>query len=109
MQNEQRTLYFGGTILTMDRRTPKTEALLVEMGRVVALGTVEDLVEYAMGADLRDLRGATLMPAFVDGLPLSTRKGHGYGTRSIRYMTERLGGHCQFSAQEGLFILRVVL
>ena len=67
MQNEQRTLYFGGTILTMDRRTPKTEALLVEKGRVVALGTVEDLVEYAMGADLRDLRGATLMPAFVDG------------------------------------------
>ena len=49
------------------------------------------------------------VPTFVDGLPLSDRKGHGCGTRSIRYMTERLGGHCQFSVQEGVFILRVVL
>ena len=46
---------------------------------------------------------------FADGLPISGKKGHGYGTQSIRYMTERLGGNCQFSQQGDTFILRVVL
>lgn len=46
---------------------------------------------------------------FVNGLPLSEKKGHGYGTQSIRYLTERLGGNCQFSQHQDVFILRVVL
>ena len=46
---------------------------------------------------------------FADGLPVSDKKGHGYGTQSIRYLTERLGGNCQFTVQDGVFVLRVVL
>ena len=46
---------------------------------------------------------------FVNGLPVSGKEGHGYGTQSIRYLTERLGGNCQFSLQKDVFILRVVL
>ena len=46
---------------------------------------------------------------FVDGLPVSDQTGHGYGSQSIRYMTERLGGNCQFSVQDDTFILRVIL
>lgn len=46
---------------------------------------------------------------FTDGLPISDKKGHGYGTQSIRYMTERLGGNCQFSVQDNVFIFRAVL
>lgn len=46
---------------------------------------------------------------FADGLPVTGRRGHGYGTQSIRYMTEKLGGNCQFSVQDDVFILRVVL
>lgn len=46
---------------------------------------------------------------FSDGLPLSGKNGHGYGTQSIRYLTECLGGNCQFSVQDDTFILRVVL
>lgn len=48
-------------------------------------------------------------PHFVDGMPVSSRKGHGYGTQSIRYMTERLGGNCQFMKENGYFILRVAI
>lgn len=48
-------------------------------------------------------------PQFADGLPVSSRKGHGYGTQSIRYMTDRLGGNCQFSVQKDLFVLRVIV
>jgi signal transduction histidine kinase len=49
------------------------------------------------------------MPVFSDGLPVSNKPDHGYGTQSIRYTTERLGGNCQFTVQDGLFVLRVIL
>lgn len=48
-------------------------------------------------------------PVFADGLPIPDQEGHGYGTQSIRYMTERLGGNCQFTADNRMFVLRVVL
>ena len=48
-------------------------------------------------------------PQFADGLPLSERKGHGYGTQSIRYLTERMGGNCQFTTENDQFVLRVVI
>jgi len=46
---------------------------------------------------------------FSDGLPVSGKDGHGYGTQSIRFLTDQMGGNCQFSVQEDTFILRVVL
>ena len=48
-------------------------------------------------------------PIFSDGIPVSKRPDHGYGTQSIRYVTERLGGKCQFSAKNGIFALQVVI
>lgn len=42
-------------------------------------------------------------------IPESTKEGHGYGVQSILYMTEKLGGKCQFSVQDSTFVLRVVL
>jgi hypothetical protein len=48
-------------------------------------------------------------PIFRDGFPVSTTPGHGYGTQSIRYLSERLGGTCQFTMQNHWFILRVLL
>ena len=43
------------------------------------------------------------------GMPLATREGHGYGTQSILYLTEKLGGKCLFSIQDQVFILRIIL
>jgi sensor histidine kinase regulating citrate/malate metabolism len=48
-------------------------------------------------------------PVFVDGIPVSDRKGHGYGTQSIIYLTERLGGNCKFEVEENNFVLMVVI
>ena len=48
-------------------------------------------------------------PRFADGMPIATREHHGYGTQSIRYMTGKLGGNCQFCVQNGIFIARVVI
>lgn len=45
----------------------------------------------------------------VDGIPQAEEAGHGLGTHSIKYVTEKLKGNCQFVAENGLFMLRVVL
>ena len=48
-------------------------------------------------------------PVLTDGIPHSSKEGHGFGTQSIRYVTEKLNGNCQFSVKDGWFILRIVL
>jgi sensor histidine kinase regulating citrate/malate metabolism len=49
------------------------------------------------------------IPTFVDGLPIPSKENHGYGTRSICYITEKLGGNCQFSVNGNVFVVRVVI
>lgn len=46
---------------------------------------------------------------FVEGMPVSRKQGHGYGTKSIRYMAEKLGGTCQFAAEDNQFVTRVII
>lgn len=44
--------------------------------------------------------------AFENGLPVTSEKGHGYGIKSILMTVERLGGMCDFTAENGVFTLR---
>lgn len=44
-----------------------------------------------------------------NGNPISKRDGHGYGTQSIRYLAEQLGGNCQFTVKDNVFIARVII
>ena len=48
-------------------------------------------------------------PIFIDGIPISKEKGHGFGTQSIAYTVEKLHGNCQFSTHQHHFKLRVVI
>lgn len=48
-------------------------------------------------------------PSLRDGLPQTTEAGHGFGTQSIRYVAEKLNGHCQFSIVDEWFVLQVIL
>lgn len=45
----------------------------------------------------------------LDGMPQAKESGHGFGTQSIKYFTEKLNGNCQFMACDGQFAMRVVL
>lgn len=47
--------------------------------------------------------------AIRNGLPVSERKGHGYGCHSIVSVVQDNGGICSFSADNGLFTLRIVI
>ena len=42
-----------------------------------------------------------------NGLPVSTRDGHGYGCHSIQSIAQRNGGLCSFKAENGVFSLRL--
>lgn len=46
---------------------------------------------------------------FADGLPVSGREGHGFGTKSIAALAESHGGAADFSAKDGTFTLRAVM
>ena len=60
-----KTLFFGGPILTLEH--PRyTEALLVEDGRIAAVGTLDSLQSQSHGAREFDLKGRALLPAFLD-------------------------------------------
>ena len=61
------TLYFNGTILTMDEGTPSAEAVLTREDRIQAVGPEAELRSMAVGplAEV-DLGGRTMLPAFID-------------------------------------------
>ncbi|UQT50828.1 GHKL domain-containing protein [Flavonifractor plautii] len=46
---------------------------------------------------------------FENGVPISNRPGHGLGVQSICAIVKRYGGICSFSANNGIFLLRLSL
>jgi predicted amidohydrolase YtcJ len=65
--DSSQTLYFNGPILTMDDNQPTTNAVLTNGERIVAIGEEADLrAELSPTAHEVDLRGKTLIPAFID-------------------------------------------
>lgn len=62
-----KTLYFGGSILTMDKTRPRAEALLTQDGYIIAVGDLVELEKLSEGSERIDLCGHTLMPSFIDG------------------------------------------
>jgi len=44
-----------------------------------------------------------------DDLPVTNRPGHGFGCQSIRSITQKHQGLCEFEPKDGIFTLRVVL
>jgi predicted amidohydrolase YtcJ len=61
------TIYAGGPILTMDDDSPRVEAVAVAGGRIIAVGTLED-VSALKGPATRmvDLGGRAMLPGFID-------------------------------------------
>lgn len=61
------TLWLGGTILPVDPRAPRADAMLTRDNRIVAVGSTRD-VRRAAGSDhvWIDLEGRTVVPGFND-------------------------------------------
>ena len=65
---ETATLWHGGTILTMDGETPRTVQAVVTRGNRIVFAGAERQARRAAGhgANDRDLKGATMLPGFID-------------------------------------------
>lgn len=48
-------------------------------------------------------------PVFLQGFPVSTEKGHGFGTKSMARIVEKHGGIYQFSVRDGWFIFQAAI
>ncbi|MGD9618784.1 MAG: amidohydrolase [Mycolicibacterium sp.] len=61
-------IYVGADVVTMDPANPSAEALAVRGGRITAVGDRTNIVAAQRGpaTDVVDLRGATLLPGFID-------------------------------------------
>jgi predicted amidohydrolase YtcJ len=60
-------LFVNATVLTMDPALPLAGALAVRGGRIVAVGSAEELLRRWQGECLLvDLKGKTVLPGFVD-------------------------------------------
>lgn len=59
-------LLFGGTIVTMDTGKPLAEAMLIRQGRIRSVGDLAELEMLAQGVKRIDLKGATVLPGFID-------------------------------------------
>lgn len=59
-------LFFNGDILTMDETALYVDAVLVQNGKIAKIGSKDALAAMAPDAEMVDLQGKTLMPAFID-------------------------------------------
>lgn len=63
-----KTLYFNGDIITVNDAQPSVEALLVEDGKIISVGTLADVQTLADEKTARvNLDGKTMLPGFIDG------------------------------------------
>ena len=64
----RQTLYYHGSIMTMNDDQPTAEAVLVEDGVIKAVGEYEELrSKMNFDAEQFDLCGHTMLPGFIDG------------------------------------------
>ncbi|WP_273793532.1 amidohydrolase [Brucella anthropi] len=60
-------IFKGGTILTMNDKAPRAEAIAIRGNRILAVGKLDEVQSATgSGAQMVDLQGRTLMPGLID-------------------------------------------
>ena len=65
-KSKAETLYFNANIYTVDTTFSKATAMLVNKGKIIALGKVDALREKYEPIEEIDLKGNTVIPGFID-------------------------------------------
>lgn len=61
-----KTIYFNGNIITVDDNETVAQAVLVEDGKIKAVGSDEEVLTLDQDAQKVDLEGKTMVPGFID-------------------------------------------
>ncbi len=63
----RKTIFYHAQVITMDEASPTAQAVLVEDGNIVKVGTDQEVLAMQDGDTLlRDLEGKCLLPGFID-------------------------------------------
>lgn len=63
----KKTIYYNGTIITIDDNNPTVEAVYVEDGKIVKVGTLSEIeAKKDENTTMVDLQGKTMLPGFID-------------------------------------------
>ena len=85
-QEKKQILFYGGTILTVDKEFSEVEAIVIEDKRIIATGGFDDMAaQFGKTANLNDLQGHTMLPGFIDP------HAHVISFAPIVFMTEDIG------------------
>jgi predicted amidohydrolase YtcJ len=61
-------IFFGGDVITMNDAHPSAEAVAVAGGKIAAVGSKADVMQWKGPAtEVSDLNGRTMLPGFLDG------------------------------------------
>lgn len=108
---EQKTLYYGGNILTMDDHF-QGQGVLTQGARILGVGELSQLKAQAGDCTMVDLKGKTLLPAFIDphshitSLARTVGLIHLAGAASFEELSERIQRHMtEFAPQPGEWVM----
>ncbi len=93
------TLFYNGTILTMDADLPAASAMLITGDTITAVGSDDALKAQFPDAAQTDLGGQTVLPGIVDShvhvreLGMDRIKANLVGVKTAEDITERLQAH----------------
>ena len=60
------TIYINGHVVTMDTKDPEVEAFAVSQGKILSIGTSEEIASAYPEADVVDLERKTVMPGIIE-------------------------------------------
>jgi len=60
------TIYINGHVVTMDTKNPEVEAFAVSQGKILSIGTSEEIASAYREADVVDLERKTVMPGIIE-------------------------------------------
>jgi predicted amidohydrolase YtcJ len=60
------TIYINGHVVTMDTKNPEVQAFAVKQGKILSIGTSEEIASAFPEADVVDLERKTVMPGIIE-------------------------------------------
>lgn len=96
IQRHADTVLYNGKIYTVDNGFSIVEAIAIRNGKIVAIGSTEDLLDEFIAKEKIDLDGKSVYPGFIDahchfyGYGTDLLKCDLYGTKSFDEIIERM-------------------
>ena len=79
-------LFYGGTILTVDKSFSEVETVVIQENIIIATGDYESLNDkYGRRSELIDLKGRTMLPGFIDA------HAHVVSGSAVNYLMDYVG------------------